>query len=186
MNVRSQDSASRGDLSLQTGSQAHRTSNIAADSALRELRPIGRERLTGVEDDPVTRTMLVGYFSENSFDVVGAGTCAECRQALRARTFGCASTLFASTTFVCVLILPSPPPLSPPPLALGSPSLASAPHPGRPQPGFQYCRVHCDETVAGAIAIDLRTRSHRFFARDPPDISSARDRGLRQRCAMRG
>ena len=57
-----------------------------ADSALQELRPVGRERLIVVEDDPVTRTMLVGYFSENNFDVVGAGTCAECRQALRART----------------------------------------------------------------------------------------------------
>ncbi|MGY4502604.1 two-component system torCAD operon response regulator TorR [Bradyrhizobium sp. GM24.11] len=45
-----------------------------ADSALQELRPIGRERLIVVEDDPVTRTMLVGYFSENNFDVVGAGT----------------------------------------------------------------------------------------------------------------
>lgn len=55
-----------------------------ANSALQELRPIGRERLIVVEDDPVTRTMLVGYFSENNFDVVGAGTCAECRQALRA------------------------------------------------------------------------------------------------------
>lgn len=57
-----------------------------ADSALQELRPVGRERLIVVEDDPVTRTMLVGYFSENNFDVVGAGSCAECRQALRART----------------------------------------------------------------------------------------------------
>lgn len=49
-------------------------------------RPSGRERLIVVEDDPVTRTMLVGYFSENNFDVVGAGSCAECRQALRTRT----------------------------------------------------------------------------------------------------
>ena len=57
-----------------------------ADSARQELRPAGRERLLVVEDDPVTRTMLVGYFSENNFDVVGAGTCAECRQALRSRT----------------------------------------------------------------------------------------------------
>ena len=45
-----------------------------------------RERLVVVEDDPVTQTMLVDYFSENNFDVVGAGSCAECRQALRART----------------------------------------------------------------------------------------------------
>jgi len=30
--------------------------------------------------------MLVGYFSENNFDLVGTGTCAECRQALSART----------------------------------------------------------------------------------------------------
>ncbi|MGY3124074.1 hypothetical protein ACVWXQ_008011 [Bradyrhizobium sp. S3.14.4] len=43
------------------------------DSARQELRPAGRERLIVVEDDPVTRTMLVGYFSENNFDVVGAG-----------------------------------------------------------------------------------------------------------------
>ena len=85
MNVRSQDSASRGDLDFQVGSNAHRTSNIVADSALQELRPVGRERLVVVEDDPVTRTMLVGYFSENNFDVVGAGSCAECRQALRGR-----------------------------------------------------------------------------------------------------
>jgi two-component system torCAD operon response regulator TorR len=85
VNVRSQDSASRGDLDFQVGSNAHRTSNIVADSALQELRPVGRERLVVVEDDPVTRTMLVGYFSENNFDVVGAGSCAECRQALRGR-----------------------------------------------------------------------------------------------------
>ena len=44
------------------------------DSALQELRPVGRERLIVVEDDPVTRTMLVGYFSENNFDVVGANS----------------------------------------------------------------------------------------------------------------
>ena len=64
MNVRSQDNASRGNSNYQAGSHAHRTSNIVADSALQELRPIGRERLIVVEDDPVTRTMLVGYFSE--------------------------------------------------------------------------------------------------------------------------
>ncbi|MGY8682384.1 response regulator transcription factor [Bradyrhizobium sp. UFLA05-153] len=44
------------------------------------------DRIVVVEDDPVTRAMLVGYFSENNFDVVGAGSCAECRQALRVRT----------------------------------------------------------------------------------------------------
>ncbi|UPK33874.1 response regulator transcription factor [Bradyrhizobium sp. 186] len=86
MNVRSHDGASLGDLNFQVGSQAHRTSKIVADSAFQEVRPVGRERLMVVEDDPVTRTMLVGYFSENNFDVVGAGSCAECRQALRART----------------------------------------------------------------------------------------------------
>ena len=76
----------RGDLNFQVGSQAHRTPKTGADSALKELRPAGRERLIVVEDDPVTRTMLVGYFNENNFDVVGAGSCAECRQALRTRT----------------------------------------------------------------------------------------------------
>ena len=85
VNVRSQDGA-LGDLSFQVGPQAHRTSNIVADSSGQELRVAGRERLIVVEDDPVTRTMLVGYFSENNFDVVGAGSCAECRQALRTRT----------------------------------------------------------------------------------------------------
>ena len=75
----------RDDLNFQAGPQAHRTPNIVADSARQELRPAGRERLIVVEDDPVTRTMLVGYFSENNFDVVGAGSCAECRQALRGR-----------------------------------------------------------------------------------------------------
>ncbi|MCK1396123.1 response regulator transcription factor [Bradyrhizobium sp. 1] len=86
MNVRSQDGALRDDLNFQAGPQAHRTSNIVTDSARQEVRPAGRERLIVVEDDPVTRTMLVGYFSENNFDVIGAGSCAECRQALRART----------------------------------------------------------------------------------------------------
>src|SRR3954449_1079417 len=85
VNVRSQGGA-LGDLSFQVGSQAHRTSNIVAGSSGQELRVAGRERLIVVEDDPVTRTMLVGYFSENNFDVVGAGSCAECRQALRTRT----------------------------------------------------------------------------------------------------
>ena len=76
----------RDDLNFQAEPQAHGASKIVADSARQELRPSGRERLIVVEDDPVTRTMLVGYFSENNFDVVGAGSCAECRQALRART----------------------------------------------------------------------------------------------------
>jgi two-component system torCAD operon response regulator TorR len=79
VNVRSHDSASRGDLNFQVGSQAHRTPKTVADSALKELRPAGRERLIVVEDDPVTRTMLAGYFSENNFDVIGASSCAECR-----------------------------------------------------------------------------------------------------------
>ena len=79
MNVRSQDIALRDDLNFQAGPQAHRTSNIVADSAVQELRVAGRERLIVVEDDPVTRTMLAGYFSENNFDVIGASSCAECR-----------------------------------------------------------------------------------------------------------
>lgn len=82
MNARSHDGALRGDLNLQVGTQAHGTARTAVASA----RPPGRERLIVVEDDPVTRTMLVDYFSDNNFDVVGAGTCTECRQALRART----------------------------------------------------------------------------------------------------
>jgi two-component system, OmpR family, torCAD operon response regulator TorR len=85
VNVRSQGGA-LGDLSFQFGPQSHRTSNIVADSSGQELRVAGPERLIVVGDDPVTRTMLVGYFSENNFDVVGAGSCAECRQALRTRT----------------------------------------------------------------------------------------------------
>jgi len=44
-----------------------------------------RERLIVVEDDPVTRSMIAGYFAENNFDVVEAGSCAECRKALRGR-----------------------------------------------------------------------------------------------------
>jgi two-component system torCAD operon response regulator TorR len=86
VNVRSQDSALRDDLNFQAAPQARRTSNNVVDSGRQELRPAGRERLIVVEDDPVTRTMLVGYFNENNFDVVGAGSCAECRQALRSRT----------------------------------------------------------------------------------------------------
>ncbi len=44
-----------------------------------------RERLIVVEDDPVTRSMIAGYFSDHNFDVVEAGSCADCRQALKAR-----------------------------------------------------------------------------------------------------
>jgi two-component system torCAD operon response regulator TorR len=44
-----------------------------------------RERLVVVEDDPVTRAMIAGYFVDNNFDVVEAATCAECRRALKAR-----------------------------------------------------------------------------------------------------
>lgn len=43
-----------------------------------------RKRLIVVEDDPVTRAMLAGYFAENHFDVVEASGCAECREALKA------------------------------------------------------------------------------------------------------
>ena len=42
-----------------------------------------RERLIVVEDDPVTRAMIAGYFTEHNFEVAEAGSCAECRQALR-------------------------------------------------------------------------------------------------------
>jgi two-component system torCAD operon response regulator TorR len=42
-----------------------------------------RERLLVVEDDPVTRSMIAGYFAEHSFDVAEAGSCAECRQVLK-------------------------------------------------------------------------------------------------------
>jgi two-component system torCAD operon response regulator TorR len=45
-----------------------------------------RERLIVVEDDPVTRTMIAGYFADHGFDVAEAGSCAECRQALKGRT----------------------------------------------------------------------------------------------------
>jgi two-component system torCAD operon response regulator TorR len=48
--------------------------------------PANRERLIVVEDDPVTRTMIAGYFADHGFDVTEAGSCAECRQALKART----------------------------------------------------------------------------------------------------
>jgi two-component system, OmpR family, torCAD operon response regulator TorR len=44
-----------------------------------------RERLIVVEDDPVTRSMIAGYFADHNFDVVEAGSCADCRQALKAR-----------------------------------------------------------------------------------------------------
>jgi two-component system torCAD operon response regulator TorR len=42
-----------------------------------------RDRLIVVEDDPVTRAMIAGYFVEHNFEVVEAGSCAECRQALK-------------------------------------------------------------------------------------------------------
>ena len=45
----------------------------------------GRERLIVVEDDPVTRAMIAGYFTDNNFDVVEAKGCAECRAALKTR-----------------------------------------------------------------------------------------------------
>ena len=44
-----------------------------------------RERLIVVEDDPVTRSMIASYFADHNFDVVEAGSCADCRQALKAR-----------------------------------------------------------------------------------------------------
>lgn len=44
-----------------------------------------RERLIVVEDDPVTRSMIAGYFTDHNFDVVEAGSCFDCRQALKAR-----------------------------------------------------------------------------------------------------
>jgi two-component system torCAD operon response regulator TorR len=54
----------------------------APDASLpREPQP--RDRLLVIEDDPVTRAMIAGYFSEHNFDVVEAGSCAECRQALK-------------------------------------------------------------------------------------------------------
>jgi two-component system torCAD operon response regulator TorR len=42
-----------------------------------------RERLLVIEDDPVTRAMIAGYFSDHNFEVTEAGSCAECRQALK-------------------------------------------------------------------------------------------------------
>ena len=42
-----------------------------------------RERLIIVEDDPVTRQMIAGYFTEHNFDVAEAADCAECRQLLK-------------------------------------------------------------------------------------------------------
>jgi two-component system torCAD operon response regulator TorR len=42
-----------------------------------------RERLIIVEDDPVTRAMIAGYFAEHNFDVAEAGSCAECRTLLK-------------------------------------------------------------------------------------------------------
>src|SRR3954454_20586178 len=51
----------------------------------RSAESTGRERLIVVEDDPVTRAMIAGYFSDNNFEVVEATGCAECRAALRTR-----------------------------------------------------------------------------------------------------
>jgi two-component system torCAD operon response regulator TorR len=45
----------------------------------------GRERLIVVEDDPVTRAMIAGYFTDNNFEVVEAKGCADCRAALKTR-----------------------------------------------------------------------------------------------------
>ena len=42
-----------------------------------------RERLIVVEDDPVTRAMIAGYFADHNFDVAEAGGCAECRLLLK-------------------------------------------------------------------------------------------------------
>jgi two-component system, OmpR family, torCAD operon response regulator TorR len=42
-----------------------------------------RERLIVVEDDPVTRAMICGYFADHCFAVEEAATGAECRHALR-------------------------------------------------------------------------------------------------------
>ena len=42
-----------------------------------------RDRLIVVEDDPVTRAMIAGYFADHNFDVVEAGSCGECRAVLK-------------------------------------------------------------------------------------------------------
>lgn len=42
-----------------------------------------RDRLLVVEDDPVTRAMLAGYFTDHNFEVAEAGSCAECRQKIK-------------------------------------------------------------------------------------------------------
>jgi two-component system torCAD operon response regulator TorR len=42
-----------------------------------------RDRLLIVEDAPVTRAMLAGYFTDHNFDVAEAANCAECRQKIR-------------------------------------------------------------------------------------------------------
>ena len=44
------------------------------------------ERLVVVDDDPMTRAMIAGYFAEHNFEVIEAASCAECRQALKSRT----------------------------------------------------------------------------------------------------
>jgi two-component system torCAD operon response regulator TorR len=45
-----------------------------------------RDRLIVVEDDPVTRAMISGYFADHGFEVEEAGAGGECRQALRRRS----------------------------------------------------------------------------------------------------
>lgn len=45
----------------------------------------GQDRLIVVEDDPVTRSMIAGYFATEGFDVETARTCADCRALLRHR-----------------------------------------------------------------------------------------------------
>ncbi len=42
-----------------------------------------RERLLVVEDDPVTRTMIAGYFTDQGFRVEEADSVAEARRAVR-------------------------------------------------------------------------------------------------------
>jgi len=59
--------------------------NSFTRQAPRSPESSGRERLIVVEDDPVTRAMIAGYFTDNNFDVVEAKGCAECRSALKTR-----------------------------------------------------------------------------------------------------
>lgn len=56
----------------------------AQEASARPARDhLRRDRLLVVEDDPVTRSMIAGYFAEHNFDVAEAGSCAECRQVLK-------------------------------------------------------------------------------------------------------